>query len=243
MIKKTRIWVTALLTIGCVLTLTYSCTVSKPVQNKPVTAVKPVVTHSNTVTDIDGNIYHTITIGTQVWMVENLKTTRYNDGTPIPLVTGGPAWANLKAPGYCFYNNDANINKALYGAIYNWFTVNTGKLCPAGWHVPIDAEWTTLTNYLGGENAAGGKMKESGISHWVTPNDGANNSSGFTALPAGYRQDDGSFYNINDDDYWWSSTVSTPTNSWGRNVNYNYAYVTRDSFNKRFGYSVRCIRD
>ena len=243
MIKKTRIWVAPLLIMGCVLTLTNSCTVSKPIQKNPVITSKPVVPHSNTVTDIDGNVYLTITIGTQVWMAENLKTARYNDGTPIPLVTGGPAWANLKAPGYCFYNNDANANKAIYGAIYNWYTGNTGKLCPAGWHVPSDAEWTTLTNYLGGENAAGGKIKESGISHWVTPNDGANNSSGFTALPAGYRQDDGSFYNINDDDYWWSSTVSTPGNSWGRNVNYNYAYVTRDSYNKRFGYSVRCIRD
>ena len=204
---------------------------------------KPVVPYSNTAADIDGNVYHTVTIGAQVWMVENLKATKYNDGTSIPLVTGGPAWANLKAQGYCFYDNDATVNKATYGALYNWYTVNTGKLCPAGWHVPTDVDWTTLTNYLGGENAAGGKLKETGISHWGTPNDGATNSSGFTALPGGYRQEDGSFYNINDDDTWWSSTVNDPRGAWGRNVNYNYSYVTKDSYNKKFGFSVCCLKN
>ena len=182
---KTRIWITPLFIMGFVLICTNSCTVSKPVQKTSVITTKTVVTPSNTVTDIDGNVYHTVKIGTQVWMVENLKTTKYNDGTPIPLVTANSSWAILTTPGYCFYNNDANVNKATYGAMYNWYIVNTGKLCPAGWHVPIDAEWTTLTNYLGSENAAGGKLKEFGISHWVTPNDGTTNSSGFTALPAG----------------------------------------------------------
>ncbi|MDD4729737.1 MAG: FISUMP domain-containing protein, partial [Dysgonamonadaceae bacterium] len=100
-----------------------------------------------TVTDIDDNVYHTVTIGTQVWMVENLKTTKYNDGTSIPLVSDGTAWSNLATPGYCFYNNDA-ANKSTYGALYNWFTVNTNKLAPTGWHVPTDAESTTLENYL-----------------------------------------------------------------------------------------------
>jgi uncharacterized protein (TIGR02145 family) len=159
------------------------------------------------------------------------------------LVTSGSAWASLTTPGYCFYDNDATVNKATYGAMYNWYTVSTGNLCPRGWHVPSDAEWTTLTNYLGGENAAGGKLKEPGISHWGTPNDGANNSSGFTALPGGYRQDDGSFYNINDDATWWSSSVNNPQNARGRNVNYNYSYVTKDSYNKNSGFSVRCVKD
>jgi len=240
--KKTRFLFTPLLLAVFVLLLSNSCTVSKPVQNTPVMTNRTVVPPSGTVADIDGNVYHIVNIGSQVWMAENLKTTKFNDGIPIPNITANSAWAILATPGYCFYENDANINKATYGAIYNWNTVSTNKLCPKGWRVPSDADWTTLTNYLGGENAAGGKLKESGISHWVTPNDGANNSSGFTALPAGYRQDDGSFYNINDDDYWWSSTMSTPSNSWGRNVNYNYAYVTRDSYNKKMGYSVRCIR-
>ncbi|MCX6335307.1 MAG: fibrobacter succinogenes major paralogous domain-containing protein [Bacteroidia bacterium] len=200
---------------------------------------------SNGVTDIDGNIYDTVAIGTQVWMVENLKTTKYNDGTSIPLVTVEAAWSNLTTPGYCFYDNDAGTNKATYGAIYNWYTVNTGKLCPTGWHVPSDAEWTTLTNFLGGEYVAGGKLKQSGISLWSSPNDGATNWSGFTALPAGYRQEAGSFCNINDDDFWWSTTTSTSqiTKAWSRGVNYNYPYVYNDFYLKSFGYSVRCLRN
>jgi formylglycine-generating enzyme len=201
-----------------------------------------VLTVPGTISDIDGNIYHLDTIGRQIWLVENLKTTKYNDGSPIPLIKDGHAWSRLTTAGYCFYNNDVTFNKATYGAIYNWYTVNTNKLCPNGWHVPSDAEWKTLTNYLGGEDAAGGKLKETGISHWSTPNDGATNSSGFTALPGGYRQEDGSFYNINDDNTWWSSTLNN-NNAFGRNVNYNYSYVTNTSYNKNFGFSVRCLRD
>jgi uncharacterized protein (TIGR02145 family) len=195
------------------------------------------------VTDIDGNVYDTVTIGKQEWMVENLKTTKYNDGKSIPLVTGSHAWSILTTPGFCWYNNDAAAYTGTYGVIYNWYAVNSGNLCPMGWHVPADEEWTTLTTYLGGENAAGGKLKESGTSHWVNPNDGATNLSGFTALPGGYRQDDGSFYNINDDANWWSSTMSNTNSALGRNVNYNYSYVTRDSYIKRFGFSVRCLKD
>jgi len=202
-----------------------------------------VVAIPGTVTDIDGNIYHSDTIGIQIWMVENLKVTKYNDGSPIPLIKDGHAWSMLTTAGYCWYNNDATALKNNYGALYNWIAVNTGNLCPTGWHVPSDNEWSILTTYLGGENKGGGKLKESGISHWGTPNDGATNSSGFTALPAGYRQDDGSFYNIKDDDNWWSITMSDTKSAWGRNVNYNYSYVTRDSYNKKFGFSVRCLKD
>lgn len=241
--KKNSVWAASLIVMGFALIFTNSCTVSKPIQRTTVITNNTVVPPSNMVTDIDGNIYHTVKIGPQVWMAENLKTTRYNDGTSIPLVTSGSAWATLTTPGYCFYDNDATVNKATYGAMYNWYTVSTGKLCPRGWLVPSDAEWTTLTNYLGGENAAGGKLKESGISHWGTPNDGATNSSGFTALPGGFRQDDGSFYNINDDATWWSSSVNNPQSARGRNVNYNYSYVTKDSYNKNFGFSVRCVKD
>ena len=229
--NKNKIWISTLIIMGVILLFTNGCTKT----DEKTTAV----------TDIDGNSYDTVIIGTQVWMVENLKTTKYNDGTSIPLVTADATWANLTTPGYCFYNNDAAANKATYGALYNWYTVNTGKLCPTGWHVPADAEWTTLTNFLGGENAAGGKLKETGTTHWVTPNSGATNSSGFTALPAGYRQEAGSFSNINDDDFWWSTTTSTSqiTKAWSRGVNYNYPYVYNDFYLKYFGYSVRCLRD
>jgi len=137
--------------------------------------------------DIDGNVYNTITIGTQIWMKENLKTTKYNDGSSIPLVTDNTAWINLSTPGYCWYNNDAATYKSAYGAMYNWYTVNTGKICPPNWHVPTDTQWETLITYLGGKIIAGGKMKETGTAHWTSPNIGATNETGFTALPGGYR--------------------------------------------------------
>ena len=138
------------------------------------------------VTDIDGNVYQTVTIGTQVWMVENLKTTRYIDGTAIPLDTNSSTWGGLTTPGYCWYNDSA-IYGNTYGALYNWYAVNTGKLAPAGWHVPTDSEWTVLTTYLGGETVAGGKLKDTGTTYWQSPNTGATNASGFLALPGGFR--------------------------------------------------------
>src|SRR5674476_633708 len=120
---------------------------------------------SNTVTDIEGNVYHTVKIGTQTWMVENLKTTKYKDGTAIPLVTDNKVWINLPTPAYCWYDNDATTYKNTYGALYNWYAVNTGKLAPTGWHIPTDAEWTTLQNYVGGELVAGDKMKATTL--WI----------------------------------------------------------------------------
>ncbi len=114
------------------------------------------------ISDGDGNIYETVTIGTQVWLTENLKATKYNDGTSIQFVTDNTLWATLSTPAYCWYNNDGGNYKDIYGGLYNWWAVNTGKLCPTGWHVPSDGEWTTLTSTLGGENVAGAKLKETG---------------------------------------------------------------------------------
>ncbi|MBI5010148.1 MAG: fibrobacter succinogenes major paralogous domain-containing protein, partial [Bacteroidia bacterium] len=137
------------------------------------------------VSDIDGNVYQTVTIGTQVWMKENLKTTKLNDGIALPNVIDNAAWAALTTTGYCWYNNDATTYKSTYGALYNWYAVNTGKLCPIGWHVPSDDEWTLLTTFRGGYSVAGGKLKETGTLHWTSPNTGATNETGFTALPGG----------------------------------------------------------
>lgn len=200
---------------------------------------------SLTVTDIDSNVYHTVTIGTQVWMVENLKTTKYNDGTAIPNVTDSTAWSGLSTPAYCWYNNDSITNKTTYGALYNLYTVNTGKLCPTGWHVPTDAEWTTLTTYLGGESVAGGKLKETGTTHWLSPNTGAINESDFTALPGGYRYYSGIFNYVGKYGYWWSSTEDESNNSWAwdRDMVFNYNVVFRDINYKNNGFSVRCLRD
>jgi uncharacterized protein (TIGR02145 family) len=232
--KRTEIRIYPLAMIALLLILMCNCT-KKADNNNPDPP-------SNTITDIDGNVYHTLTIGSQVWLVENLKTTRYNDGSPIPLVTDSTAWSNLDTPGYCWYNNDPT-NKNPYGALYNWFTVNTGKLAPAGWHIPTDAEWTTLTTFLGGESTAGGKLKESGTGHWRTPNAGATNETGFTALPGGHRDVNGTFSAMGDDGYWWSVTeYGTTGKVWYRNMNYNYPGVITVSNNKKNGQSVRCIK-
>ena len=195
------------------------------------------------VSDIDGNTYSIIVIGNQIWMAENLKTTKFNDGTDIPLVTDNTEWENLTTPGYCWYNNDEASYKNTYGAIYNWHTGNTGKLCPSGWHIPTDEEWTTLTDYLGGENVAGGKLKEDGTTHWAAPNTGATNESGFTALPGGYRVDYDYFYGIGTFGYWWTSTEISDSNAWCRTLHYLYSDVYRVDNSMKNGSSVRCIRD
>jgi uncharacterized protein (TIGR02145 family) len=197
---------------------------------------------SGTVTDIDGNIYQTVIIGTQIWIAENLKTTKYNDGTTIPLVTDGKTWASLTTPGYCWYDNDAATNKNIYGAMYNGFTVNTGKLCPVNWHVPTDTEWTTLTNYLGGANIAGGKLKETGVSYWLSPNVGATNVTGFSARPGGDRINLGDFVNIGVSGFWWSSTYDLNGQRY-RQIDYNDGGIGRYFYFRQPGHSVRCIKD
>ena len=197
--------------------------------------------NEETISDIDGYIYHTVTIGTQVWMVENLQTTKYNDGTEIPLVTDNEAWYNLNAPGYCWYNNDENANRNVYGALYNWFALHTGKLCPVGWHVPSDAEWAILTAYLGGDDVAGGKMKEAGTTHWIDPNTGANNSSGFTGLPAGYRGASGFIAGSNG--LFWSSTEFDTGSAWARYLQFDNAAAGRNNGGKYHGFPVRCLKD
>lgn len=189
------------------------------------------------------DIYKTITIGTQVWMAENLKTTKYNDNTTIPLVTDNTAWFASISPAYCWYNNDSATYYNTYGAIYNWYAVMTGKLCPTGWHVPTDAEWTTLTTYLGGESVAGGKLKETGTTHWVTPNTRATNETEFKALPGGYRNCCGPYYAIGSYGNWWSSTEDYPYGAWFRYMGYGDSSVIRSFLDIRSGFSVRCLRD
>ena len=194
------------------------------------------------VKDIEGNIYKTVKIGYQVWMAENLKTTKYNDGSDISLVTDTVIWGEMTTSGYCWYNNDESTYKVTYGSLYNGFTVSSGLLCPTGWHVPTDAEWTTLTTFLGGESVAGGKLKEAGTAHWTTPNTGATNEYGFTALPGGTRSMDGTFYYIRESTYWWSSTEFNTNEAWARYNNID-DYVGRYQFNKHYGNSVRCVKD
>lgn len=194
-------------------------------------------------TDIDGNTYKTVQIGTQVWMAENLKTTRYNDGAKIPLVTGSE-WNTLTSDGYCWYNNDYKNFGKIYGALYNWYSAGTGKLCPTEWHVPTDAEWTALSDFLGGEKSAGGKLKETGTVHWKSPNAGSTNENGFKALPGGGRWVIGRFDLIGRKGYWWStSSPDNDTEALTRMIGYDEGFFKSAQFVKGNGFSIRCIKD
>jgi uncharacterized protein (TIGR02145 family) len=202
---------------------------------------KPEIPDS--VSDIDGNVYHTITIGNQVWLKENLKTTHYSDGTGITFPGGSnSSWQSNTTGAYAWYNNDVN-NKSNYGALYNWYAVNKRNLCPVGWHVPTDAEWSVLTEYLGGETTAGGKMKQPGTALWSSPNTSATNESGFSAPGAGGRNLDGSYFTLGFNAYYWSSSNYSTTDAWSRYLYYGNGFVYRYNYNKSLGFSVRCIMD
>jgi len=199
---------------------------------------------AQTVKDIDGNVYKTVTIGKQVWMKENLKTTKYRNGDLIGTTT--PATFHIveeSTPKYQWASDGNESNVATYGRLYTWYAVtDKRKLCPTGWHVPTDTEWTTLTTYLGGESVAGGKLKETGTAHWKSPNSGATNESGFTALPSGSRYLNGTFPVIGYSGYWWSSALSSGS-AYYWSVEYNNSSVHRDYDPKHDGFSVRCLRD
>ncbi|MFZ4706867.1 MAG: FISUMP domain-containing protein [Bacteroidales bacterium] len=206
-----------------------------------------VITNPGVVTDIDGNIYQTVTIGTQTWMKENLKTTKYRNGTNIEYPgSNTTTWQNNTTGAYAWYDNDISW-KNTYGTLYNWHAVNnTNGLCPTGWHVPSDTEWSTLTTYLGGASIAGGKLKETGTTHWYSPNEGATNESGFTALPGGGRFyfGNGVFNGIGSVGHWWSSTEYSANSAWNRFITSNLSRVSRENFyGKGSGFSVRCVKD
>lgn len=221
-----------------------------------------------TVSDVDGNAYKAVKIGTQVWMAENLKTTKYNDGTAIPNLTDNSAWGSATSGAWCDYNLTSS-NSVTYGKLYNWYAVdnnastkavsNGGKnICPAGWHVPSDSDWTTLTDYVGyketveeyypGEfqvNVYGAQyLKEAGTTHWSATNSETNNSSGFTALPGGYRKYDGRDYeNLGNEGYWWSTSLTTYGYPIYRRMTQSENLVEIGSGLKEFGRSVRCVKD
>ena len=197
-------------------------------------------TSLETVTDMDGNVYHTVTIGTQVWMKENLKTTHYRNGDTIPNVISTVAWGGLTTGAYCNYNNDTT-NGAMYGRLYNWYAVTDSRnICPDGWHVPSFSEWQILSDFLGGIDVAGGKMKDTVL--WNSPNTGADNSSGFSGLPGGTRFDAGSFYNLGFRADFWSSTP-VGGQAYQRDLQYDNAKFSWGGGAKMMGFSVRCLRD
>ena len=203
--------------------------------------------------DGDNNYYPVVQIGTQLWMAENLKTTSYNDGTTIPNITADATWNATTTGAYCDFSNTP-ANSITYGRLYNWFAAdnnaatkmasNGGKnVCPTSWHVPGDAEWTSLTTYLGGAAVAGGKLQESGTTHWAGPDKGATNETGFTAMGGGYRLFNGAYYMMGSNGYWWSSTDYSTTAAYRRWMMGNGSNVFNDPYYKINGNSVRCLRD
>jgi uncharacterized protein (TIGR02145 family) len=201
--------------------------------------------NAQTVTDIDGNIYNTVTIGTQIWLKENLKVTHYRNGDSIPNVIYDTLWFNLSSGAYCDYNNSP-VTSLTYGKLYNWYAINDIRnICPMGWHVATEADWTLLMTYLGGENIAGGKLKEEGTLHWKIPNIGATNESGFTGLPGGHRDSDsGRFAFIGLVGIWWSSSESGTWSAWSHYIeNVMKVEISLDFKYKSSGFSVRCIKD
>jgi len=227
--------------------LTESCKKDEVI-NKVVKEImfNPDLTYG-TVTDIENNVYKTITIGTQTWMAENLRTTKYRNGDPITNGTDAAEWKNFVTGAYCDYENTgSNDSIAVFGLLYNWYAATDSRnIAPEGWHIPGDAEWTTLTAFLLGDSIAGGKLKESDVTHWITPNQGASNASGFTAIPGGNIGYESStkFKGINYTGFWWSSTEFSATTAWFRVMTSGYKSVGRKSVNKYDGFSLRCLKD
>ena len=221
-----------------------TCVVTRTVAIAPQ---NPTSGYGSNITDIEGNSYKTVYIGTQLWMGENLKTAKYNDGTTIPNITDNTQWQNNTTGAWAYYNNDA-VNNAKYGKLYNWYAVSktsngNKNMCPTGWHIPTDAEWKVLTDYLGGNSVAGGKLKEVGTISWNSPNTSATNTSLFTGLPGGFRYSNGYYYGVGDYGTWWSSTEDNTNNAWSRNLGYGDGLANRGNGTKEHGFSVRCLRD
>lgn len=204
-------------------------------------------TTQDAITDFDGNQYTAVQIGTQIWMKENLKTTHFNNGTPIAYLPVDADWKLNNTGAYVYPENNPSLGNT-YGALYNWFAVSSTNLCPVGWHVPTDADWNVLTAYLGGESLAGGKLKEAGLAHWNAPNTGATNETGFTALPAGYRYssinawDNGSFQLVGNQTYWWS-TYESGNLAAGRYISAYSGNLSFSAWSKIYGLSVRCLKN
>ena len=202
---------------------------------------------TSTVSDVDNNTYNTVQIGIQCWTQSNLKVSKYRNWDSIPTGLSNSAWENTTSGAYAIYNNDP-VNDDLYGKLYNHYAVTDNRgLCPTGWHVPSDGEWTTLENHLGGSGVAGGVLKSTATQPtpggWNYPNTGATNSSGFTALSGGVRSSSGGFNIMTDYGFWWSSSISSASDAWCRSLNYYFSYVYRPSTSRTLGLSVRCLKD
>ncbi len=202
------------------------------------------ITVKTELTDSDGNTYPLVKIGDQLWMAKNLMTTKYNDGSEIPLVTDNAEWRNLNSPGYCWYNNDKISFSQTYGALYNWYTVETGKLCPSGWRVSSENDWHKLNYYTYSNdylNAVATALKAT--SGWNHDGNGID-AFGFSALPGGRRDTSKiTFYAIGNASSWWKSDEQSLTEAHSEHVSYPDSFIASSTYDKKFGFSVRCVRD
>lgn len=232
-IKLTAIAVALLVMVNC-----------KKEEVKPTECPTPVVVvpEPTSVTDIDGNVYPVLKICGKLWMTENLRTTRYNDGAVIPTGLTDPSWSATTSGAYSVYNSTVVTNTTAFGKLYNWFAASSGKLAPNGWHVATEAEWIALVNCLGGTSVAGGKMKSTS-SLWNAPNTGADNSSGFSALPGGYRSNSGLYALIGNSCYFWGSDERNSTQGEYIVLDNNFASAAFNGATKQFGYAIRCVKD
>lgn len=232
MLQKKNTGIYPILALGLILLLAGSC---KKDENNGFSGP--------TITDIDGNVYHTVTIGTQVWMAENLATTRYRNGDPIYNVTDSTLWSSQKTGAYCRYNSfrdPSTINDKLY----NWYAVTDSRnIAPEGWHIPSDEEWNTLINYLGGMNTAGSKLKQKGTYFWLSPNSDATNESGFSAKAGGMINQYNVFLSLGYQGYWWSSTETDTENASYWSLTYQNGTVNTSHLLKLYGLTIRCIKD
>ncbi len=206
--------------------------------------IKTVITGiQGTIDDYEGNTYKTIGIGYQQWMTENLKAVKYNNGNPIPIVNNDSIWAQLTNAGLCWYAKDSVASYNTYGALYNWYAVNSGQLCPTGWHVPTNDDITQLVNYTGGAGGAGGILKETGTNYWNSPNTGATNKYSFNARAGGKRLADGVFDFVKVEGNWWIATEYSTLNGSNFSIQFNYSNSFQAYSNKKIGMSIRCIKD
>lgn len=239
-----------LLLMGLFLVFVSSCKKDNNIEKSNTVINSDGIT--GTVTDVEGNIYKIVKIGDQWWMAENLRTTKYNDSSAIPLVTDNTTWVNLKTPAYCWYNNEAQYFNTTCGALYNWYAVNTDKLCPEGWHVASDSDWKELEMTLGMSQVEADNLLWRGSDQgsqlkstqgWYNDGNGTD-SIGFTAIPAGIRDwNGGTFYWIDTYSHWWTSSEESSSLAWDRDVHFDHSQVFRYPNNKNYGMSVRCVKD
>ncbi|MEX0997881.1 MAG: fibrobacter succinogenes major paralogous domain-containing protein [Flavobacteriaceae bacterium] len=233
--------------IGLMLVFFVGCKeTKKPSQNIQTTTeeVKTPVQKSGTVSDVDGNVYRFLEMcDGKEWMIENLNVSKYRNGDEIPQVQDPVEWANLKTGAWCYYLKDSSYG-AVFGKLYNWYAINDPRgIAPEGWRVATKEDWKQISDCLGGENVAGGKLKEIGSSHWMSPNVGAVNTSGFSALPGGGRSSKGDFTMVDNLGIYWTKTNYDELQAWIRHLSYSNTYVVEFYNDKRNGFSVRCVKE